>query len=133
MNSINAGELLARALANEGVKFVFGLQCPEIDPFQAALASRRAEHDDWAAGLMQPVAEWRGCHGEYVQTAAELPEALSRARQHRGPSVVHVCTPASWPGISSRRSRATRSTGSPVPLPGRPRPSPACHADWRAG
>ncbi len=37
MNTITGGELLARALANEGVKFVFGLQCPEIDPFLAAL------------------------------------------------------------------------------------------------
>jgi len=37
MSSISGGELLARALASEGVKFVFGLQCPEIDPFLAAL------------------------------------------------------------------------------------------------
>ena len=37
MDLISGGELLARALANEGVKFVFGLQCPEIDPFLAAL------------------------------------------------------------------------------------------------
>lgn len=37
MSMINGGELLARALANEGVKFVFGLQCPEIDPLLAAL------------------------------------------------------------------------------------------------
>lgn len=37
MTQINGGELLARCLANEGVKFVFGLPCPEIDPFLAAL------------------------------------------------------------------------------------------------
>ena len=37
MTDVTGGELLARALANEGVKFVFGLQCPEIDPFLAAL------------------------------------------------------------------------------------------------
>ncbi len=37
MSQISGGELLARALANEGVKFVFGLSCPEIDPFLAAL------------------------------------------------------------------------------------------------
>lgn len=37
MSIITGGELLARALANEGVNTVFGLQCPEIDPFLAAL------------------------------------------------------------------------------------------------
>jgi acetolactate synthase-1/2/3 large subunit len=37
MSTITGGELLARALANEGVRFVFGLSCPEIDPFLAAL------------------------------------------------------------------------------------------------
>ncbi len=37
MTEVTGGELLARALANEGVKFVFGLPCPEIDPFLAAL------------------------------------------------------------------------------------------------
>ncbi len=37
MSQISGGELLAQALANEGVKFVFGLSCPEIDPFLAAL------------------------------------------------------------------------------------------------
>ena len=39
MSTITGGELLARTLANEGVQFVFGLQCPEIDPFLAALES----------------------------------------------------------------------------------------------
>ena len=37
MSTITGGELLARALSNEGIKIVFGLQCPEIDPFLAAL------------------------------------------------------------------------------------------------
>ncbi|HSE13460.1 MAG TPA: thiamine pyrophosphate-binding protein, partial [Rudaea sp.] len=39
MTEITGGELLARALANEGVKFVIGLPCPEIDPLLAALAT----------------------------------------------------------------------------------------------
>src|SRR5437879_10781533 len=33
----NGGRLLARCLANEGVRFVFGLPSPEIDPLLAAL------------------------------------------------------------------------------------------------
>src|SRR5512135_678305 len=37
MTNLTGGELLAQALANEGVKFVFGLPCPEIDPLLAAL------------------------------------------------------------------------------------------------
>jgi hypothetical protein len=37
MTELTGGELLARALANEGVTFVFGLPCPEIDPLLAAL------------------------------------------------------------------------------------------------
>jgi len=37
MTELTGGELLARALANEGVKFVFGLPCPEVDPLLAAL------------------------------------------------------------------------------------------------
>lgn len=35
--TITGGELLARCLAREGVKFVFGLPSPEVDPFLAAL------------------------------------------------------------------------------------------------
>jgi acetolactate synthase I/II/III large subunit len=37
MTEVTGGELLARAVANEGIKLVFGLPCPEIDPFLAAL------------------------------------------------------------------------------------------------
>jgi acetolactate synthase-1/2/3 large subunit len=39
MSELNGGELLARCLANEGVRFVFGLPSPEIDPFLAALGA----------------------------------------------------------------------------------------------
>jgi acetolactate synthase-1/2/3 large subunit len=37
MSVITGGELLARCLANEGVRFVFGLPSPEVDPILAAL------------------------------------------------------------------------------------------------
>lgn len=37
MTEITGGELLARALEAEGIEFVFGLPCPEIDPLLAAL------------------------------------------------------------------------------------------------
>jgi len=37
MPEITGGEVLARCLAQEGIRFVFGLPCPEIDPLLAAL------------------------------------------------------------------------------------------------
>ena len=37
MTPITGGELLARCLANEEIRFVFGLPCPEVDPLLAAL------------------------------------------------------------------------------------------------
>jgi len=37
MAEITGGELLARCLANEGIRFVFGLPSPEIDPLLASL------------------------------------------------------------------------------------------------
>lgn len=37
MSPITGGELLARCLANEDVRFVFGLPCPEADPLLANL------------------------------------------------------------------------------------------------
>jgi acetolactate synthase-1/2/3 large subunit len=37
MAEITGGELLARCLRSEGVRFVFGLPCPEVDPLLAAL------------------------------------------------------------------------------------------------
>ena len=36
MATITGGELLARCLAAEGVRFAFGLPCPELDPLLAA-------------------------------------------------------------------------------------------------
>jgi acetolactate synthase-1/2/3 large subunit len=37
MTKVTGGELLARCLANEDVRLVFGLPCPEIDPLLACL------------------------------------------------------------------------------------------------
>lgn len=37
MSPITGGELLARCLANEDIRFVFGLPCPEVDPLLACL------------------------------------------------------------------------------------------------
>ena len=37
MGEITGGALIARCLANENIRFVFGLPCPEVDPLLAAL------------------------------------------------------------------------------------------------
>jgi len=37
MTQTMGGDLIARCLANEGVRFVFGLPCPEVDPLLASL------------------------------------------------------------------------------------------------
>ena len=37
MAEISGGELLVKCLANEEIKFVFGLPCPEVDPMLAKL------------------------------------------------------------------------------------------------
>ncbi len=37
MSDVTGGELLARCLANEGIRLVFGLPCPEVDPLLASL------------------------------------------------------------------------------------------------
>jgi acetolactate synthase-1/2/3 large subunit len=37
MPNVTGGELLARCLASENIRFVFGLPCPEIDPLLSAL------------------------------------------------------------------------------------------------
>ena len=43
MTEIPGGELLARCLAAESVRFVFGLPCPEVDPLLAAAETESAE------------------------------------------------------------------------------------------
>ncbi len=44
MTQITGGELLARCLANQGIRFFFGLPSPEIDPLLAALESHSIRH-----------------------------------------------------------------------------------------
>ncbi len=55
MAEISGGELLARCLASEGVRFVFGLPCPEVDPLLAAL-------DECGMRFVPVRHEAAGCH-----------------------------------------------------------------------
>jgi acetolactate synthase I/II/III large subunit len=54
MTKISGGEALARALANEGINFVFSLPSPELDPILAALDDhgiRQIAYHDEIAGV----------------------------------------------------------------------------------
>jgi acetolactate synthase-1/2/3 large subunit len=117
MNSITGGELLARALANEGTRFVFGLPCPEIDPFLVSLAAHRirfvpVRHEaaavHMAEGLYKTTGQVAVVLGNPGPGTANLIPGLVTARhegvpviaitsQHRA-GVVYPATPATFQG-----------------------------------
>lgn len=54
MSNVSGGALLARALANEGIKFVFSLPSPELDPILAGMEDngiRQVPYHDEIAGV----------------------------------------------------------------------------------
>ena len=135
MTLITGGELLARALANEGARFVFGLPCLEIDPLLVALASHgirfvpvrhEAAAVHMAEGLYKTTGQVAVVLGNPGPGTANLFPGLVTARhegvpvlaissQHRG-GIVYPATPATFQGQSStprptlpwRRSSRTR-------------------------
>ncbi len=117
MSELTGGELLARALANEGVKFIFGLPCPEIDPLLAALEAngiRRipVRHESagvhMAEGLYKTTGQVAAVLGNPGPGSANLIPGVLTARhegvpvvaitsQHR-PGIVYPSTPATFQG-----------------------------------
>ena len=117
MNSITGGELLARALANEGVRFVFGLPCPEIDPFLVTLEAHQirfvpVRHEaaavHMAEGLYKTTGQVAAVLGNPGPGSANLIPGLVTARhegvpvialtsQHRA-GIVYPATPATFQG-----------------------------------
>lgn len=117
MTEITGGELLARAVANEGVKFVFGLPCPEIDPFLAALEANGIRfvpirHESagvhMAEGLYKSTGQVSIVLGNPGPGSANLLPGVVTARhegvpvlaitsQHRA-GVVYPSTPATFQG-----------------------------------
>ncbi len=98
MADVTGGELLARALANEGVKFVFGLPCPEIDPFLAALKGNgirfvTVRHEAAAVhiaeGLYKTTGEVAVVLGNPGPGSANLVPGIATAR-HEGVPVVAI-------------------------------------------
>jgi acetolactate synthase-1/2/3 large subunit len=114
---ITGGELLARALANEGVRFVFGLPCPEIDPLLVQLEAYRirfvpVRHEaaavHMAEGLYKTTGQVAVVLGNPGPGTANMFAGLVTARhegvpvlaissQHRV-GVVYPATPATFQG-----------------------------------
>jgi acetolactate synthase-1/2/3 large subunit len=117
MTAMTGGELLARALANEGVKFVIGLPCPEIDPLLAALPRQgirfvtirhEAAAVHMAEGLYKTTGQVAVVLGNPGPGSANLLPGLLTARhegvpvlaitsQHRS-GIVYPATPATFQG-----------------------------------
>jgi acetolactate synthase-1/2/3 large subunit len=117
MTTITGGELLARALANEGVRFVFGLPCPEIDPFLVTLAAHKirfvpVRHEaaavHMAEGMYKTTGQVAVVLGNPGPGTANMFAGLVTARhegvpvlaissQHRS-GVVYPATPATFQG-----------------------------------
>ena len=117
MDNTTGGELLASALANEGVKFVFGLPCPEIDPFLVALEGNgirfvpirhEAAGVHMAEGLYKTTGQVAVVLGNPGPGSANLIPGLITAKhegvpvlaitsQHRS-GIVYPATPATFQG-----------------------------------
>ena len=106
MAEITGGELLVRCLANEGVRFLFGLPCPEIDPILAALddygvrfvpVRHEAAAVHMAEGVYKSSGEVAAVVGNPGPGSANLLPGVITAR-HEGVPVV-VITAQHRPGI----------------------------------
>ncbi len=98
MTDINGGELLARCLAAESVRFVFGLPCPEVDPLLAALDGNgirfvpirhEAAGVHMAEGLYKTTGQVAAVLGNPGPGSANLLPGLITAR-HEGVPVVAI-------------------------------------------
>jgi acetolactate synthase-1/2/3 large subunit len=98
MADLTGGRLLARCLANEGVRFVFGLPSPEIDPFLAALDAygirlvpfrHEAAGAHMAEGLYKTTGEVAAVIGNPGPGSANLIPGVITAR-HEGVPLVAI-------------------------------------------
>lgn len=97
MTPITGGELLARCLANEEIRFVFGLPCPEIDPLLAALEGNDirfvpVRHEAAAAymamGLYKTTGQVAAVLGNPGPGTANLVPGVVTARHEGVPAIV---------------------------------------------
>ena len=102
MAEITGGELLARCLASEGVRFVFGLPCPEVDPLLAALEANgmrfvpirhEAAGVHMAEGLYKTTGQVAVVLGNPGPGSANLLPGIITARHEGGPVVAITSQP----------------------------------------
>ena len=98
MSEITGGELLVRCLAAEGIKFVFGLPCPEVDPLLAKLEQyelrfvpvrHEAAGVHMAEGLYKTTGQVAAVLGNPGPGSANLLPGVITAR-HEGVAVVII-------------------------------------------
>src|SRR5262249_59756399 len=106
MATITGGELLARCLANEGVRFVFGLPSPEIDPLLAQLAA----HDIRLFPVRHEAAGVHMAEGLY-KTTGQVAAVLGNP----GPGSANLL-----PGVITARHEGVPAPAIPSPPPLRP-------------
>jgi thiamine pyrophosphate-dependent acetolactate synthase large subunit-like protein len=101
MAEITGGEALARCLAQEGIRTVFGLPCPEIDPFLAALEGNgirlvpvrhEAAGAHMAEGLYKTTGEVAAVLGNPGPGSANLVAGVLTARHEGVPLVGNTST-----------------------------------------
>ncbi len=106
MADVTGGDLIARCLANQGVKLVFGLPCPEVDPLLASLETygirlvpirHEAAAVHMAEGLYKSSGQVAAVLGNPGPGTANLLPGVITAR-HEGVPVV-VITAQHRPGI----------------------------------
>src|SRR5208282_3621155 len=117
MSEITGAELLLRCLVGEGVRFVFGLPCPEVDPLLAKLEQyevrfvpvrHEAAAVHMAEGLYKTAGQVAVVLGNPGPGSANLLPGLVTARhegvpvlaitsQHRA-GIVYPSTPATFQG-----------------------------------
>ena len=107
MAEINGGELLARCLANEGVKFVFGLPSP--GDRSAARAARGARHPP---GARAPRGRRRAHGGGPLQDDGQVAAVLGNP----GPGSANLL-----PGVITARHEGVPVVGDHLPAPPRHR------------
>jgi acetolactate synthase-1/2/3 large subunit len=95
MADVTGGELFVRCLANEGVRLVFGLPCPELDPILAALDGLRfvpVRHEaagvHMAEGLYKTSGEVAAVLGNPGPGSANLLPGVITARHEGVPVLV---------------------------------------------
>src|SRR5262245_28784295 len=117
MAQVNGGHLLARGLAAEGIRFVFGLPSPEIDPLLAALDGQgirlvpirhEAAGAHMAEGLYKTTGQVAAVIGNPGPGSANLLPGVITARHEGAPlvaltaqhrlGVVYPASPATFQG-----------------------------------